>query len=160
MGVRWSAAIKGCLISAAATTVIILLAGHPLLILLALPVGGWFSVFLYSRRPEPLPVSAGLGARIGAVTGLAAFGIYAIMMAVVLVFQRKLFLEEIKKAMTAAAAQNPNPQAQQLVEKLMSPEGIAVLVTVSAVFLFFIFLVLCSVGGAIGGSMAKGKSAT
>ncbi len=157
---RWSAAFRSCLIAAAVTTIIILIAGHPLLILLTLPAGGWFAVFLYARRAEHLPLTAGLGARIGAVTGLTAFGLYVILMAIVLVFQRARFLEEIKKTMAAAAAQNPNPQAQQVVEKLMSPEGIAVLVTVSAIFLFFVFLVLCSVGGAIGGSMAKGKSAT
>lgn len=158
--VRWGAAFRNCLVAAAITTVVILVAGHPLLILFTLPAGGWFAVFLYARRTEHLPLTAGVGARIGAVTGLTAFGLYAILMAVVLVFQRSRFLEEIKKAMTQAAAQNPNPQTQQVVEKLMSPEGIAVLVTISAVFLFFVFLVLCSVGGAIGGSMAKGKSTT
>jgi hypothetical protein len=138
---------------------LILVAGHPLLILLALPLGGWFAVFLYSRRAEHLPLNAGLGARIGAVTGLTAFGLYALVTAIVLVFQRAQFLGAIKKAMADAVAQNPNPQTQQIVDKLMSPEGIAVLVTITVVIMFFVFLVLCSIGGAIGGSMAKGKPA-
>jgi hypothetical protein len=129
------------------------------LILLALPVGGWFAVFLYARGEDHPRLTAGLGARIGAVVGVIAFGFYALLMTVVLIFQKARFLDEIKNTMKTAAAQNPNPQTQQVVEKLMSPEGIAVLVTVSAVILFFVFLVMCSIGGAIGGNFAKSKNA-
>ncbi|HUR37093.1 MAG TPA: hypothetical protein VM009_04695 [Terriglobales bacterium] len=158
-GVQWGNAFRKCLIAAAATTFIILVAGHPLLIMLALPLGGWLAVFLYARGGERPFVTAGIGARIGAVVGLISFGLYALILAVVLVFQKARFVEEIKSTMKAAAAQNPSPQAQQMVEKLMTPEGIAVLVTVSAVILFFIFLVLCSIGGAIGGNFSRDKGA-
>ncbi len=157
--IRWSSAFRSCLIAAVVTSVVIMVAGHPLFFLFTLPAGGWFAVFLYARRAEHLPLTAGLGARIGAVTGLVAFAINIVLMGVALMIERAKFLEGIKKSITTAAAQNPNPQTQQVVEKLMTPEGIAVLLTVSAVFAFFMFLILFSVGGAIGGSMAKGKTA-
>jgi hypothetical protein len=156
--VRWPSAFRKCLIAGAATTFVVLIAGHPLLILMALPIGGWFAVFLYRRGFDHPPVNAGVGARVGAFAGLIAFGLYAILMTVVLIFQRARFMEEIRNTMRTAAAQNPNPQTQQIVERLMSPEGIAILVTLSAVILFFVFLVLCSVGGAIGGHFAKNKN--
>lgn len=139
-------------------TVLIMVFRHPLLILLSLPTGGWFSAYLYSRSDAKLPVNASIGARVGAVTGLIAYGFYAILTSLVLIFQKDKFLEEMKNSLTAAAAQNPEPQAQQILQKLMSPEGTAVLITLSAIFLFFLFLVLCSVGGAIGGSLAKGRN--
>ncbi|HUS19325.1 MAG TPA: zinc ribbon domain-containing protein [Terriglobales bacterium] len=157
--IRWATAFRKCLIAGAATTFVILIAGHPLLILLALPVGGWLAVFLYARGEDHPRLTAGIGARIGAVAGLITFGFYALLMTVVLIFQKARFLEEIKNTMKTAAAQNPNPQTQQVMEKLMSPEGIAVLVSVSAVILFFVFLIMCSIGGAIGGNFAKGKNA-
>lgn len=154
-GVQWSAAIRSCLLAAAVLTFLYTVIGVPLAVMIIIPAGGWFAVYLYSRGKGGRPVNAGIGARIGAVTGLLAYALYGLIMAVVMVFQRGRLLEEVRNAMRQAAAQNPNPQAQQIVEKMMTPEGIAILVTISAIFLFFIFLVLCSIGGAIGGSLAK-----
>lgn len=153
--VQWSAAIRSCLLAAALLTFLNTIIGNPLAVIIIIPAGGWFAVYLYGRGQSGRPVNAGIGARIGAVTGLFAYALYALIMAVVMVFQRNRLLEEVRNAMRQAAAQNPNPQAQQVVEKMMTPEGIAILVTISAIFLFFIFLVLCSIGGAIGGSLAK-----
>ena len=156
--VVWSTAFKNCLVAAAAMTLFTAFAGHPLLVLLALPAGGWFATFLYTRAR--LPVTAGIGARIGAVTGLIGYVISITLMGARIVFQRTQFLDEMKRSIQDAIAKNPDPQAQQIAQKLLSPEGMAVLLTLSAVFLFFMFLVLCSVGGAIGGSLAKGRSST
>lgn len=153
--VQWSAAVRSCLIAAAVLTFFNTVIGIPLAVLIIIPAGGWLAVLLYSRGQGGQPVNAGIGARIGAVTGLFSYALYMLIMAVVMVFQRGRLLEEVRKAMRQAAAQNPNPQAQQIVEKMMSPEGIAIMVTISAILLFFIFLVLCSIGGAIGGSLAK-----
>lgn len=152
---QWPAAIRSCLIAAAVLTFFNTIIGVPLAVLIIIPAGGWLAVYLYSRGSGGRPVNAGMGARIGAVTGLFAYALYLLIMVVVMVFQRGRLLDEVRNAMRQAAAQNPNPQAQQIVEKMMSPEGIAVMVTLSAIFLFFIFLVLCSIGGAIGGSLAK-----
>lgn len=153
--VLWPAAIRSCLIAAAVLTFLNTVIGAPLAVMIIIPAGGWLAVFLYGRGTGGRPVNAGIGARIGAVTGLIAYAFYVVIMAVVMVFQRGRLLEEVGKAMRQAAAQNPNPQAQQVVEKMMSPEGIAIMVTLSAILLFFIFLVLCSIGGAIGGALAK-----
>lgn len=152
---QWPAAVRSCLIAAAVLTFVNTAIGVPLAVVIIIPAGGWLAVFLYGRGQSRRAVNGGIGARIGAVTGLFAFALYSLILAVVMVFQRGQLLEEVRNAMRQAAAQNPNPQAQQVLEKMMTPEGIAIMVTLSAVFLFFIFLVLCSIGGAIGGSLAK-----
>ena len=158
--VVWSVAFKKCLIAGVVTTLLLTFAGHPVLVFLLLPVGGWFGVFLYNRGQRGLPVNGGLGARIGAVTGLIGYAINIAVLAARLILQRTQVLEEMKRAFQEAASQNTDPQAQQIMQKLMSPEGLAVLVTIGAVFLFFMFLVLCSAGGALGGSLLKGRNAT
>lgn len=138
-------------------TLALQLAIHPLLVLVVLPIGGWLAVYLYARGR--FPITAGIGARLGAVTGCIGFAISLAFMGLKVLFNRGQFLAEMKKGIQAAAAQNPDPQAQQIMQRLMSPEGVALLITFAVVFLFFMFLVLCSVGGAIGGSIAKSKHA-
>jgi hypothetical protein len=158
--VVWRVALKKCLIAGVVTTLLLTFAGHPVLVFLLLPVGGWFAVFLYTRGQQHLPVTGAVGARIGAVTGLVGYAINLVALAARLLLQKAEVLEEMKRAFQEAAARNNDPQAQQIMQKLMSPEGLAVLVTIGAVFLFFMFLVLCSAGGAIGGSILKGRNAT
>lgn len=155
--VVWGSAFKKCLIAAATLLLVLIALRGPLLVFLAIPAAGWFSAYLYSRN---LPITAGMGARIGAVTGLIAYGFYAVIFGIAMVFQRAQVMNEVKRAFREAAARNPDPQAQQIVEKMMSPEGIAVVFTLVAIVLLFMFLILASVGGAIGGASAKGRSAT
>jgi hypothetical protein len=155
--VVWGTAIKKCLIAAAALIAVLLFARLPILIFLAIPLGGWFASYLYSRV---LPLTAGIGARIGAVTGLIAFGFYAAITSLAMLFQRDQLLNEIKRAMTEAAKSNPDPQAQQIVQKLMTPEGVAILITLGAIIMLFMFLILSSIGGAIGGAASKGRTST
>lgn len=155
--VSWGTAFKKCLIAAATLIAVLMLLRVPLLIFLAIPAGGWFAAYLYSRS---LPVTGGIGARIGAVTGLIAYVFYALITAAAMVFQRERLLDEVKRAMTEAASRNPDPQAQQIVQKMMTPEGIAVLITLGAIVMLFMFLILSSVGGAIGGATSKGRTST
>jgi hypothetical protein len=153
--VRWSNAFPKCLLAGGITALAVLLAGHVLLILIALIVGGALGVWFYSRGEWAPPINTGIGARIGAVTGLVGFGIYSVLFAVAFLFQRDKFFEGIKNAIQEAATRNPNPQAQQIVNQFLTPEGMAVLVTVSAVLLLFIFLIFCTIGGAVGTKLVK-----
>ncbi|HUQ50492.1 MAG TPA: hypothetical protein VM056_07260 [Terriglobales bacterium] len=141
-----------------ATAFLVAIARQPLLVILLLPLGGAFAVFLYSRSDWNPPVSLGIGARLGAVTGLITFALYSLLLGVVLYFQREQFFAMMKKELESAMARNPNPQAQQIVSQMMTPEGMAILLTVTAVFLLFMFLILCTVGGTISGNFFKRSS--
>lgn len=141
--------------AAIATAFLVAVVRHPLLVMLALPIGGAFAVFLYSRSKWDPPVTMGIGARIGAVTGLLTFALYSVLLGTVLYFQRGELYGMMKKELENAMARNPNPEAQQIVSQMMTPEGLAILLTVSAVFLLFMFLILCTVGGTIGGNYFK-----
>lgn len=113
---------------------------------------GIAAVALYRRRVPNVPVTPANGARIGAVCGLFGFVGFAGMLAVGLLLLRgsTKFHEMIQATLQQAAASNPDPQAQQMLAKMTSPAGLAVLVTIVLVFFLVGFIALGSAGGAIG----------
>ena len=120
---------------------------------------GILAVALYRRRSGNAPLSASNGARIGAVCGLFGFVGFAGMLAVGLVLLRgsTKFREMMQAALQQAAANNPDPAAQQMLAKMTSPAGLAVLVTLVLVFFLAGFIALGSAGGAIGAWMFSPK---
>jgi len=57
--------------------------------------------------------------------------------------------------MEAAAHSNPNPQAQQIVQNLLTPGGMAFICIAGFLFLLIWTLVLSALGGAIGANFSK-----
>jgi hypothetical protein len=55
--------------------------------------------------------------------------------------------------MRQSAARNPDPSTQELLAKLSTPEGLALMLTFIIVAAFFAFLVFGVIGGAIGASV-------
>ena len=118
---------------------------------------GALAVLLYARRNSVRQMASGFGARIGVIAGLFGFGFMALLMSLeLLAFRgtgrlRQLLLQAMQQAM----ANNPDPAAQQAMQKLMTPEGIAVLVTFAMVLFFAVFLGLGALGGAVGASLLR-----
>jgi hypothetical protein len=127
------------------------------LVLLVVPVGGFFAIWLYARGKDAGQVWLGTGARIGAVTGLFTFLIYGIIVAAQFTAQKGMVQETMRKAMDQALARNPNPQAQALVNQLMTPEGVATLITMTVVIFLFVFLIFGAIGGSVGAAIMKNQ---
>lgn len=121
---------------------------------------GAFGVALYHRRNPQTELTRGVGARIGAVAGVIAFGIFAVMMSLQLLLtrgsgsMRTMLLEAIEKS----GAANPDPRSQELLQKLTTPEGLAIMVTFAMVLLFFALLGFSAIGGALGSSFFRNKN--
>ena len=121
---------------------------------------GAFGVALYHRRNPQTELTRGVGARIGAVAGVIAFGIFAVMMSLQLLVtrgsgsMRTMLLEAIEKS----GAANPDPRSQELMQKLTTPEGLAIMVTFAMVLLFFALLGFSAIGGALGSSFFRNKN--
>lgn len=150
MSIRWSQALRPCALAALIAAVTISLG-------LALPVGvlgaGLLAVALYRYRIPGTVIKATAGAQLGAISGILCFGISAIFLAVAAAVSdlgpklRQQMLEGIQKA----AARSSDPQWQAAVERFQTPEGLAVLLVFSLVVFFLLFIVLGSIGGALGG---------
>jgi len=125
---------------------------------LGMLAGGFLAVFFYRRR-VPLPVTPSLGAKLGAASGTLGFGIFAIFMAVeVLVLHTGGELRAaLLQALEQSASRTSDPQAQQVLAYLKSPAGLALVMGLGLAFLFVFFLILSSLGGALGAAVLRRK---
>jgi hypothetical protein len=127
--------------------------------ILATLAAGALSVLLYRRRRPNTNLTPGMGARLGAVSGVIGFGMAAVLLAVsVALFRtggelRTLLLDAIQQQ----AARNPTPEAQQVLSFFKSPEGFAVIMIVGLAMMFLAVLIFSSIGGALGASLLRRK---
>lgn len=126
---------------------------------LGMLAAGALSVVFYHRRNPAAAVTPAVGARLGAVSGVLGFGILALLIAIeVAVFRsgqelRAALLDALKQS----AARNPDPQAQQLLQYLNTPQGLALVVVLLLIVVFLIFLTLSTLGGALGAALWRRK---
>ncbi len=149
-GVEWSQAVPA---AALAGLLLAIAWVVPFLgFLFWLIAGGIIGVGMYRRRVPQAMLTPGLGARIGAVTGLFGFGIFCGMMAIELfTTQGSGHLRQmLQQVIEQAASRNADPRAQQAIQQLMTPAGLALMVTLVLVLFLGAFLALSSVGGAVG----------
>ena len=122
---------------------------------------GAFAVALYRRRVPATTLTPGLGARIGAITGLFGFGVFAVLLSLSMLASRGSgrFRQMLQQVIEQAASRNPDPQVQEAMQRLMSPAGLAILVTLALIMFLVIFLALSSLGGALGARIFGKKGA-
>jgi hypothetical protein len=152
-GIAWSDALPGTL---AAGAIIALSWIVPFAGFLLWPIAaGVLATALYLRRRPNAVVTAGSGARLGAIAGLFGFAIFAILMAIDLLLMRgggKL-RQQMEQVIQQSAARNASPEAQAMMQRLLSPEGVAILITVVLVMFLLMFVVFGSIGGALGAKL-------
>lgn len=120
---------------------------------------GALSVVLYRRRNPTSNLSPGMGAQLGAVSGIFGFGIFAILSAVgMLVFRNGVEMRKaLLDAIAQSAARSPDPQVEKAFEYLKTPPGLALMMALSLAVLLVAFLILSSIGGAVGAAMMRRK---
>jgi zinc-ribbon domain len=108
--------------------------------------GGFLSVVFYRQRTRGGLLFPRAGARLGAVSGILGFAVFAVITVPTGLF-RSMLLEMMHKY----SAQHTDPQLQALVERwletLKTPEGLAAWL----IGLFFFLLLASAIGGALGG---------
>lgn len=126
---------------------------------LGMLAAGVLSVIFYRRRNPASNLAPGMGARLGAVGGAFGFGIFAILSTLgTLLFHtggqlRAAMLEAVEQS----AKRSADPQAQQVIEYLKTPPGLALMMGLSLAFLLVAFVILSSVGGAVGAALTRRK---
>lgn len=127
------------------------------LILLGMPAGfgmvaaGFLCVILYHRRRPMARLTAGRGARLGALTGGLGFGVFAIMLALMTAFRSGNEIHDaLVKYFQQYAAQTADPRMQQVLDLIKTPDGYLVILVLSLAVTLIAFVVFASLGGAIG----------
>jgi len=138
----------------AAFTGMVTVALAPLGLFVVLPVSVILAIYIYCRH-RPVPVRGGLGARMGAVTGLFSFFFFTVFFLVAVYLNSSKYREIIVDKIHEIAAQNPDPQAQQMLQWFTTPHGIA---TFTVMFLLTVLVFILMISAGIGAlAVAYGK---
>jgi hypothetical protein len=125
---------------------------------LGMLAAGFLSVVLYRRRCPTIHVTAGMGARLGALTGVLGFGAVAATLALWTAFRSgKEIHDAILNFLQNYAANSADPRMQQLLELLKTPEGFTFFMILSLIVSLVSFLIFSSLGGAIGAFLLHRK---
>jgi hypothetical protein len=149
---RFASAIRPCALAA-------FLAALSMFLGLAFPAAtlgaGFLAVALYRWRTAGA-VRAGLGAQLGAISGILCFGILSAFIALAAAvpdYRIKLREQVIDYMQKAAASRPADPQVQALIEQIKTPDGFAMILIIGSVLLFVFFIGLGTLGGALGGAV-------
>jgi ribosomal protein L40E len=114
-------------------------------------LGSFIAVRQYSLTPGT-SLTSGLGARLGALAGTAAFLTWTALFALALAafHQGQQLHEVVTKSMQETATRYPSPQTTQVMDFISSPAGFALFITFSVV----IYLVLSVACGALAGALS------
>lgn len=128
-----------------------------------LAAGAVSVVFYRNRAATSVPV--GLGARLGTVTGMVASLVSsAITTLTLMVMGSGKMRETMRQAMEQSATRNPDPNAQQMAERIMefmtSPGGFALIMTLGFAISFLALMAFAAAGGALGASLFGKREAS
>jgi hypothetical protein len=115
---------------------------------LAFLMGGAAAAMLYRRRVTGVPLTPGMGAKIGAASGAFAFGFLVIITAYSISRDqlRKMLEQQISELTTRGY--NPE-QAKAVLELLKTPEGLGTFIVFSLLLSALIFVGASALGGAL-----------
>lgn len=146
-------AVRICFI-AALTAVFVFLVPLPypfLRLFVAFVAGGFFAVFLYSRRTGQM-LTIGSGARMGWITGIFSFTMLSVLFAVVMV---KISNDGgLAKYILSQLPPN-DARSESVAQAFNDPAMLAVLVLVSLGMLFIVLTALPIIGGALGAKVLE-----
>lgn len=99
-----------------------------------------------------------MGARLGLISGAIGFFISAIVGSLDWLLSNSgvVLREEVMKQLEQLAAQYPG-QGQQALDYLKSAQGWGLIVALSTIFTLIMFLLLSTIGGAVGGAILARK---
>jgi len=121
--------------------------------LIAVVGAGFLAVVFYRWRNPGIIVRPGTGARLGALGGLFCTGITAVLAAVRVAVLREE--GDIRRVLLDAVQQQaqryPDPQFQATLDFMRSPAGLMFMMGALVVFALTAFLLLGTLGGALGG---------
>jgi len=157
--IQWNLAWQGALLAGAGAGILSVVPIVKIGCCLWLLGAGALVVVLYQRRTPGTLITPGMGMRLGALTGVFAFVVYAVAATrsfLVLLSSgefRRLMQEQTEKQM----ASNPDPKVQEIMRQMFdwinTAQGLATFMVMILLVMAVMFVVFCSAGGALGASM-------
>jgi hypothetical protein len=157
IGLQWSRALVPTIMAGLISSFLMLfpLGAFGLGMILA----GVLSVVFYRWRNAGADLTPGMGARLGAVSGVIGFVMflfYTAISATVLGGGPQL-RQALTQAIEQSASRATDPQAQRVMEFFRTPQGLATFMIAGIAFAFIAFLLLSTLGGALGAALLRRK---
>jgi hypothetical protein len=131
----------------------------PLALFILLPASLVWSIARY-RREHPLPIRRGQGAAMGALMALFSFGVFLFFVLAAIYFKPIEFRNFMLATIHQAAARNPDPQVQLMMQWFATPEGLIVSTVIVLGMLLIMFLVIGMTSGALAVAVGKPRNQT
>lgn len=155
-GIAWRDFIRSTAPLAAITGILTLVL-PPLGLFVLLPVNVIWAISRYLRR-RPMALRSGQGARMGAMMGALSFGFFLASFFAGI----SLFWGEYRNVMIGRlheiAAQNSDPQAQQMMQWFTTPEGFIAFTAIGLGSILLIFLVIGMGSGALAVALGRARN--
>lgn len=155
-GIAWQDFIRAAAPLAALTGILTLVL-PPLGLFVLLPVNLVWAISRYLRR-RPMALRSGQGARMGAMMGALSFGFFLTSFFAGL----SLFWAEYRNVMIGRiheiATQNPDPQAQQMMQWFATPDGFIAFTAIGLGSILLIFLVIGMGSGALAVALGRARN--
>jgi hypothetical protein len=152
---EWSQALPSAGIAVLVAMFVIGFSKSPGLGMLA---AGFLAVVLYRRRCPAVHVTAGMGARLGALTGALAFSVVAAILALWGALRSgKEIHDAYLTFFQQNAGQTSDPRVQQVLELFNTPEGFTFIIVFSLIMTLIAFLIFSSLGGTIAAFLLHRK---
>jgi hypothetical protein len=152
-GIDWKYFLRTA-IPLAALTDVLTMTLHPLAIFVFLPANLVWAISRYTRQ-RPIVIRSGQGARMGALMGLLSFVFFAAFFLVSISLQRTQYHDLMVSQIQQISAQNPDPQAQQVLQWFTTPDGLIAFTAFALITLLLLCLALGSGSGALVGALRK-----
>lgn len=156
VGIAWKDFIHAAT-PLAAVTGILAVPLVPLGLFVLLPANLIWAIDRY-RRKRPLAIRAGQGARMGAVMGALSFGFFLPCFLVTITVWQTQYRELTMASINQMAAQNPDPQTQQMAQWLATPDGLIAFTAIILGSTLLTFLVIGMGSGALAVAMGKARN--
>ncbi|HXO38470.1 MAG TPA: hypothetical protein VN872_07520 [Candidatus Acidoferrum sp.] len=155
VGIDWKYFLRTAAPLAALTDVLTMVL-HPLAFFVLLPANLLWAISRYRRR-RPIPIRSGQGARMGALMGLLSFAFFLAFFLLSISFQHGQYRDIMVGRIHEIATQNPDPQAQQMLQWFATPDGLVVFTSIALVTILLICLAIGTGSGALAAALGKDR---
>ncbi len=157
--IQWNLAWQGALMAGAGAAVLTAIPLVSLGCCLWMLGAGALAVALYQRRVPGTLITPGTGMKLGALAGVFAFVIHAVVTTVSFVAFRSsnTFRRALQEQMEKQLANTSDPKAQEIMRQMFdwisTPQGMATFMVLILVVSAIMFVIFTAAGGALGASM-------
>ena len=133
------------------------IAVRPLGLFLLLPLGIIWTIARY-REQRPTRLRGGQGARMGALMAALSFATFLVPFLVDFSLSPAKYREQMIASVHEAAAKNPDPQVQQILQWFATPDGLITFAAIALLIILLVFLIIGMGSGALAVAVVKPRN--